>query len=35
MKLEKNFKSKIENISKNFLNDSIKADAIALMKKMK
>jgi len=35
MKMEKNFKSKIDQISKNFLNESIKADALALMKKMK
>jgi hypothetical protein len=35
MKMEKNFKSKIEHISKNFLNDSIKEDALNLMKKMK
>jgi hypothetical protein len=33
--MEKNFKSKIDQISKNFLNESIKADALALMKKMK
>lgn len=35
MKMENNFKSKIEQISKTFSNDSIKADAAALMKKMK
>jgi len=35
MKMEKNSKSNIDQISKNFLNDSIKADAVALMKKMK
>jgi len=35
MKMEKNFKSKIEHISKNFGNDSIKEDAKEMMKKMK
>lgn len=35
LKMEKNFKSKIDHISKTFLNDSIKSDALELMKKMK
>ncbi|MDG1277027.1 MAG: hypothetical protein P8O16_07080 [Algoriphagus sp.] len=35
LNMEKNFKSKIDHISKTFLNDSIKADALNLMKKMK
>jgi len=35
LKMEKNFKSKIDHISKTFLNDSIKEEALNLMKKIK
>ncbi len=35
LKMEKTFKSKIDHISKNFQNESIKSDAMEMMKKMK
>lgn len=35
LKMEKTFKTKIDHISKNFSNESIKSDAMEMMKKMK